>query len=190
MKTTTESLEELFNKSQRLNKTLATINHVYSALVKSQTEHELYGKVCESVTSQNDFSLAWIGIPINDDNKSVEVFASAGNAILYLDGIKVSWGDNPYGNGPVGRAIRTGKIQFNNNRLYSRQFSPWRDRAKEFKLQAVFSLPIKFSTGQVIAALTVYSEQANAFYKDELELLDQLCSDLGYCVESLRKRTA
>lgn len=190
METTTESFEDLFNKVQRLNWTLAVIVRVYSVLVHSQTEHELYGGLCDSVTTQNGVSLAWVGIPIDDDKKSVEVLARAGKASSYLDGINVSWGDNKNGNGPAGRAIRTGKIQFFNNMLFSRQFAPWMERAKKYNLQSSFSLPIKLSTGQVVATLTVYSEQANAFYNDELKLLDQISTDLGYGVETLRARFA
>ena len=102
----------------------------------------------------------------------------------------MSWGDNKTGNGPAGRAIRTGKIQFFNNLMFSRQFAPWMERAKKYNLQSSFSLPIKLSTGQVVATLTVYSEQANAFYNDELRLLNQISTDLGYGVESLRARSA
>lgn len=188
MKSTIESVEDQLHKVQRLNRTFAVINMAYSALVHSQSEQELYRKVCETVTSQNGFPLAWIGIPIIDDKKSVEVFICAGKASGYIEGIKVSWGDNPIGNGPAGRAIRIGKIQFFNNMLSSRRFAPWIDRAKAYNLQSSFSLPIKLSTGQVVAALMVYSNEAYAFYQDELELLDQLCKDLGYCVEALRTK--
>ena len=186
--TTAESFEALFNKVERFNWTFSVIVKVYSVLVHSKTELELYSGLCNSMTSQNGFSLAWIGVPIDDDKKSVEILASAGNARSYLDGIRVSWGDNKNGNGPAGRAIRTGKIQFFNNMLNSRLFAPWMERAKELNLQSSFSLPIKLSTGQVVATLTVYSEQAHAFYKDELKLLDQLNADLGYCIESLRSQ--
>jgi GAF domain-containing protein len=188
MKSTIESDGGPFHKMQRLNRTLAVLNKAYSVLVHSQTEKELYRRICESVTSQDGFSLAWIGISINDEMKSVEVFTSAGKASSYIEGIKVSWGDNPIGNGPAGRAFRTGKVQFFNNMLSSRRFAPWIERAKAYNLQSAFSLPIKLSTGQVVAALMVYSDQAFAFYQDELELLDQFCSDLGYCVETLRNK--
>jgi len=183
-----ESIEDKFLKVQRLNWTLALIVKAYSILVHSKTELELYDGLCESLTSHKGLSLAWVGIPINDDRKSVKVVASSGKSVSYLDEIWVSWGDNKNGNGPAGLAIRTGKIQFFNNHLLSRQFAPWMKRAKEFKLQSSFSLPIKLATGQVIATLTVYSEQANAFYNDELNLLSLLSTDLGYGIESLRTR--
>lgn len=111
----TEPLEDLLNKSQRLNRALAVINHAYSVLLHSKTEQELYRKICESVTTQNGFPLAWIGVAVEGDMKAVDVFTSAGKASAYIEGIKVSWGDNPNGNGPAGRAFRTGKVQFFNN---------------------------------------------------------------------------
>jgi hypothetical protein len=184
----TEPLEDLLNKSQRLNRALAVINHAYSVLLHSKTEQELYRKICESVTTQNGFPLAWIGVAVEGDMKAVDVFTSAGKASAYIEGIKVSWGDNPNGNGPAGRAFRTGKVQFFNNMLSSRRFAPWIERAKAYNLQSSFSLPIKLSTGKVVAALMVYSDQTYAFYKDELDLLDQFCTDLGYCVEILRTK--
>jgi len=184
----TEPLEDLINKTQRLNRALSVINQAYSVLLHSQTEQELYREICESVTTQNGFPLAWIGVAVDNDKKSVDVFTSAGKASAYIAGIKVSWGDNPNGNGPAGRAFRTGKVQFFNNMLHSRRFAPWIERAKAYNLQSSFSLPIKLSTGQVVATLMVYSDQKYAFYKDELDLLDQFCADLGYCVEKLRAK--
>jgi putative methionine-R-sulfoxide reductase with GAF domain len=174
------------SKGQRFNRTLVAINDAYSVFDRARTEQELYSLICEALTSQNEFSLAWVGIPINDEKKSVEVCVCAGSAVPYLDEITVSWGDNPYGNGPVGRAFRTGKIQLVNNRLDSRHFSPWMTRANEFKLQSVFSLPLKNSSGQVVAVVTVYSEQPHSFYNDELVLLEKFCADLCSRVASLR----
>ncbi|OIQ73121.1 cyclic di-GMP phosphodiesterase response regulator RpfG [mine drainage metagenome] len=166
------------------------ISKVNSVLVHAQTEHELYVGACKAVTSQEGFPLAWVGIPLGDGNQSVEVFACAGNAVAYLDGIEVSWGDNVLGHGPTGQAIRSGQVQFNNNMLSSPQYAPWVERASRFNLQSSFSLPIKLSTGQVVAAFMVYSVMPDAFGKEELSLLDRLSADLGYGVESLRTRVA
>jgi hypothetical protein len=187
---TTGSSEDLFNKVQRLNWTLAVIVKVYSALVHAATEYELYGGLCDSVTEQKGVALAWIGVPVDDANKTLQVTARAGEAGSYLDGISVSWGNNKNGDGPAGRAIRTGKVQFFNNLQISRQFAPWMERAKKYHLQSAFSLPITLATGEVVATLTVYSDMANAFYNDELKLLEQISTDLGYGVGSLRARFA
>jgi GAF domain-containing protein len=188
MKSMTEPTETPLHKVQRLNRTFAVLNKAYSALLRAKTEHELYISVCAAVASQDGFPLAWVGLANDDEEKSVDVFTSAGEASAYIEGIKVSWADQPNGNGPAGRAIRIGKIQFFNNMLSTRRFAPWTERAKAYNLQSSFSLPIKLSTGKVVGALMVYSEEANSFYQDELNLLDQFCADLGYRVETLRSK--
>lgn len=182
--------ETLLDQVQRLNWTLSVITRSNSVLVHAQDEFSLYKGVCEAITAAEGFPLAWIGIPKDDEKKTVEVFAAAGTATKYLDGIKVSWGECPEGNGPSGRAIRLGKIQFNNNMLASPFYLPWAERAKRYNLQSSFSLPIKLSSGQVVAALMVYSERPDAFGEQELELLGHLSADLGYGVESLRTKAS
>lgn len=182
--------DTLLHQVQRLNWTLNVISRSNSVLVHAQDEWSLYKGVCESITSAEGFPLAWVGIPRLDEQKSIEVFASAGSATAYLDGIVVSWGTSSEGNGPSGRAIRTGEIQFNNNMLLSPQFLPWVERAKKHNLQSSFALPITLSSGEIVAALMVYSEFPDAFGDAELKLLGQLSADLGYGVESLRTRAA
>jgi putative nucleotidyltransferase with HDIG domain len=184
------SHESLLHQVQRLNWTLNVISRSNSVLVHAQDELSLYKGVCESITSEAGFPLAWVGIPRQDQQQSVEVFASAGSAVAYLEGIVVSWGPSPEGNGPSGRAIRSGQIQFNNNMLLSPQYLPWVERAKKYNLQSSFALPITLSTGEIVAALMVYSEVPDAFGDAELKLLGQLSADLGYGVESLRTRAA
>jgi putative nucleotidyltransferase with HDIG domain len=180
----------LLHQVQRLNWTLNVISRSNSVLVHAKDEWSLYKGVCESITSEEGFPLAWVGIPRHDEQQSVEVFASAGSATAYLDGIVVSWGASPEGNGPSGRAIRSGQIQFNNNMLLSPQYLPWAERAKLYNLQSSFALPITLSTGEIVAALMVYSEIPDAFGDAELRLLGELSADLGYGVESLRTRAA
>jgi putative nucleotidyltransferase with HDIG domain len=178
------------NQVHRLNWTLGVITRCNRVLVHAQDEFALYKGVCEAITSDKRYPLAWVGIPRKDEFKSVEVFASAGTASAYLDGIVVSWGDCPEGGGPSGRAVRSGQIQYNNNMLLSAEFTPWVEKAKKHNLQSSFSLPITLSTGQVVAALMVYSEIPDAFGEEELKLLGQLSADLGYGVESLRIKAA
>ena len=100
---------DLVSEVERLNWTLAAISKVNRVLVRARSERELFAGACEAVTFQDLFALAWIGIPKQDEAKSIEVHVSAGSARGYLDGFQSSWADTPLGNGPSGRAIRTGQ---------------------------------------------------------------------------------
>jgi PAS domain S-box-containing protein len=181
---------DLVSEVERLNWTLAAISKVNRVLVRARSERELFAGACEAVTFQDLFALAWIGIPKQDEAKSIEVHVSAGSARGYLDGFQSSWADTPLGNGPSGRAIRTGQIQCNNHMLSTAEFLPWLERATRWNLQSSFSLPIKLSTGEVVACLQVYSHAPAAFGERELDLLTQLGEDLGFGVEALRTREA
>ena len=181
---------DLVSEVERLNWTLAAISKVNRVLVRARSEHELFAGACEAVTLQDLFALAWIGIPRRDEAKSIDIRVSAGSARGYLEGFQSSWGDSPLGNGPSGRAIRTGQIQCTNHMLSTPQFLPWLERATRWNLQSSFSLPIKLSTGEVVACLQVYSHSPEAFGERELDLLTQLGEDLGFGVEALRTREA
>lgn len=181
---------DLTSEIERLNWTVAAISKVNRVLVRATSERELFVGACEAITFQDLFALAWIGIPLHDEKKTVERFVSAGSALGYLDGLELTWADNELGGGPTGRAIRTGLIQCNNNMLSSAQFRPWRERAARWNLQSSFSLPIKLSNGEVAASLQVYSHAPDAFGDRELDLLTQLGDDLGFGIDALRTRTA
>ncbi|MET0377757.1 MAG: PAS domain-containing protein [Spongiibacteraceae bacterium] len=182
--------DDLLKEVRRLNWTLAAISKVNTVLVRAKTEAEIFTGACEAATFQNEFSLAWVGVPRHDEKKSLAIHARAGTAVGYLEGIDISWGDNVMGNGPTGLAIRTGRIQCNNNMLASAQFAPWLERARHWNMQSSFALPIKLPDGKVVAALMVYSNMPNAFGERELELLTQLGDDLGFGIDVLRTRGA
>lgn len=169
---------------------LATISNVHRALVSAATEDALYASVCEALTVDTPFALVSIAIACDDPGRTVYTIASAGRAKGYADGLSVSWGDGPYGNGPVGRAIRTGEIQFNDNLMADDRFAPWRDRAQAFGLRSSFVLPVHLPGGALAVLLSVYSERIAAVDRDQLGHFRLLGGDLGVCIEILRTRAA
>lgn len=185
-----ESSDGSVREIERLNWTLAAITNVSRVLVRAKTERELFSGACKALTRQGFFALAWVGVPKQDDFRSVEIFATAGKARDYLEDFKISWGEGPYGDGPTGRAIRSGSIQVTNNINENVQFRPWQQKAAQFGLHSSFVLPIKLPTGAMVCVLSAYSERTEAFGKRELRLFEQLGEDLGFGVDVLRTRAA
>lgn len=186
----TESSERSFTEIERLNWTLAAITNVNRVLVRAKSERKLFSGACRALTRQGFFALAWVGVPKNDEFRSVEIFATAGRARDYLEDFKISWGEGPYGDGPTGRAIKSGSLQVNNNINDSVQFRPWQQKAAQFGLQSSFVLPVKLPNGALVCVLTAYSERADAFGRREIKLFEQLGEDLGFGVDVLRTRAA
>ncbi|MCX7058143.1 MAG: GAF domain-containing protein, partial [Proteobacteria bacterium] len=181
---------ELLLQLERSNWMLAAISKVHSAMIRARTEQQLYVGACEALTLQGAFELAWIGVPEHDEKISIKVRAKCGRAVAYLDGIDISWAAGALGDGPTGRAARSGQLQSVEDLMASADFEPWRLRAAKFQLHSAFALPIKLADGTVAAVLSIYSNLVAAFSPSEEQLLIRFAEDIGYGVESLRVRAA
>jgi PAS domain S-box-containing protein len=176
--------------AERLNWVLTAITHAHRALVRATSEEQLYRTVCEALSTATPFALATVCVAEPPPERAVRIVAAAGKAIDYTTGLVFTWDDSPLGNGPVGRAVRTGEVQFNDDLTADARFGPWRARALEFGLRSSFVLPICLPGGALAALLSVYSEHTTAVDAQQLEQFRRLGEDLGVCIEMLRTRGA
>jgi PAS domain S-box-containing protein len=176
-------------KMRRLNWALSALSRGNAALVHAETIQELYDTACDAITDQDAYALAWIGMPQHDAERSVEIVAQAGSGSGYLDGLKVSWGDNPLGQGPVGRAIRGNTTIVYNDMLHEPGFKPWAERARRHDLASVITVPLR-SRGELNGVLAVYANVTDAFGPEEMRLFEELADDIGFGLDSRRTRAA
>lgn len=174
----------------RLNWVLAAINNAHRALVRAASEQALYAAVCEALTTATPFTLATVSVAEEEPACAVRIVAAAGKETRYVEGLNVTWGEGPLGNGPAGRAIRTGEVQFNDDLLADERFNPWRERALAHGFRSSFVLPVRLPGGAVAVLLSVYSERPAAVDPEQLEHFRLLGDDLGVCIEVLRSRVA
>jgi signal transduction histidine kinase len=92
-------------------------------------EQELLHEVCSAVVEVGGYRLAWVGYAKHDECKTVRRVAAAGYEDIYLASAAISWADTERGRGPVGTAIRTGKICITRDILTDPRFRLWRDEA-------------------------------------------------------------
>lgn len=170
---------------QRHNWALRALSESNKAVVYARSEAAMLRGVCEAVVNSDAYLLAWIGWGEQDVAKTIRIAASAGNASSYLDGLQVSWGDGANGQGPTGTCIRTGRTVLNRGAQHNPDFSPWKDRAASLGIRASVAIPILIE-GRVVAALMVYSNDENAFDSEEVGLFEDLVSNLGFGLASLR----
>lgn len=64
---------------------------------------------------------------------------------------------SPAGNGPAGRAWRSGQIQINNSFATERPLHPWRAEAKRHGFRSSVAVPLLDQSGQAFAILSLYS---------------------------------
>ncbi len=169
------------------NWALSAFSTAALALGRAQSAEGLLQSICEAVTRESAYLLAWIGIPEEGPEKKVRVAAAAGSAVGYLDGIQISWSeDAPEGRGPTGTCIRTGKTQIIEDFEQSAFFAPWRERARQAGVRSNVAVPFSIE-GDRRGALTVYSAHPNAFETDAIEVFENLTHELAYGVHALEE---
>ena len=162
----------------RLNRALRVLSACNRAVTASRDEAELLQEVCRIVFEVGGYGAVWVSYAEHDPGRSVRPVAHAGGIGSYLESLKLTWADAPRGRGPTGTAIRTGQPIASQEIQADPHFLPWRDAALAEGYRAVSAMPLLID-GTPIGALTVCAAEADAFDRQELELLQQTASDLA-----------
>lgn len=171
----------------RVTRALRVLSACNQALVRSSSEEHLFQDVCDALTSDGGYPMAWIGFADNDAEKSVRRIASAGRGLGYVNGLRVSWSEGPLGDGPVGRCIRSNRMTICS--IADPALAPWRDRFTEYNLKSVVAFPL-VCEGVVFGSLAIYAAEEDAFHAEETRLLAELAGDVSYGVQTRRRRLA
>jgi len=164
---------------------LTTLSQANRTLTRATDENVLLQSMCQTVVDSGTYLFAWYGRPVDDPEQTVQRVASAGEHRGYLDEISISWGDNPLGHGPTGRAIRTGQTQVANDLGPDESFSPWREAATSRGIHSSITLPVLVD-GTLDGVFMVYAAETGAFDAHAQDLLEDLAADLGYGLHRLR----
>ena len=169
---------------RRRNRTLKVIRRCNEALVHASGEQQLLDDMCKILVEDGGYALAWVGYLRHDADKTVSPVAGYGQ-IGYLDDLKISWGDDLYGQGPLGTAARSGQPVIVNDVLRNPASLPWREKY----LKHGFRSGVAFNLGREVPAvgmLLVYSNAPNRLTPEEVSLLSDLSNDIAYGIKSIR----
>ena len=152
------------------------------AISRISDRHELLQAVCEAALTEGHLSMAWIGLV--DGTGLVRPEAWAGVERGYLERVQVSVdGTVPEGQGPTGRAARTGQPQLCMDIAADPTMAPWREEAirRGFRSSAAFALR---TGGRIVGTFNVYARVANAFDEAEVALLAAVAEDLSFALDA------
>ncbi len=153
---------------------------------RAHNADELTLTLCRILVEEGGYVMAWVGIVEHDEAKSMSVLASYGDSHGYLEGIKVGWGDDAVGGGPSGNAVRTGKVQINQDFLANPNMEPWRDQAIKSGFQSSIGLPLRDGT-TVFGVLSAYASEPDSFSSPETNLLDEIANDCAVRLIEFRR---
>jgi PAS domain S-box-containing protein/putative nucleotidyltransferase with HDIG domain len=184
-------MTELVDREHQLsvkNWALSAFSAAALALGRAQSADGLLQSICEAITRESLYALAWVGIAEDDPGKKVRFAGAAGSAVGYLDGLQVSWSeDNPMGQGPTGICIRTNKITIIEDSEVSEFFAPWRERARQFGIRSSVAIPFSIDDDRR-GVLMVYSSHPNAFEPDAIEVFENLAREFVYGIHALEQK--
>ena len=162
----------------RVNRALATLTRATEALIRSTDEQQLLSEICRIVVEVGGYAFAWVGYLQHDEDRSIWPVAQFRDDD-YLTHARTSWGVGENGQGPAGRAIRTGMPQVDQFAGRKGAASRWRKAAARRGFQTHLALPLQVE-GRTIGVINLYSSDAAAFDDDELSLMANLAHNLAY----------
>jgi PAS domain S-box-containing protein len=161
------------------SRALRTISAGSRVLMRVDNVHELLRQMCQVAVEEGGYLLAWYGKRMDDDVKSVKVFASSIGHESYLEGLEIHWSDDDFGHGPTGRAMRSGQTSTSSDIDTDISFAPWRDNARRHGFRSAAAIPVMVN-GQVDGTWQVYAMEPGAFTPDVLTVLEDLALEIGY----------
>ena len=153
-----------------------------------KTETGLLNLICRAFVEVGDYEIAWVGLPLHDATKSVQIAALATRQNHPVIDFKVSWADDEQGNGPSGRALRTGKSQVSHDYLVDPSVAPWRELAESYGFQSSAAFPL-VSQGKTIGVISVYAREPNSFDEPEVRVLELIAHDCAISLSEIRSPT-
>ncbi|RIH81218.1 putative signaling protein [Calidithermus terrae] len=159
------------------------LSRVADLLIQAEEEAPFLAGVCRLLVEAG-YGLAWVGWA--RPGAAVERVAAAG-ATAYLEGLEVTWGEGPAGQGPSGQALRTGRPALMRLIRDDPAYAPWRERALAHGFESSLGLPVE-AGGRALGVLSLYAPEPGAFSAEELGLLERLAALVGRRVEFLRQR--
>lgn len=174
---------------ERGNRALRLLSGVNEVLIRAENEATLLQQVCEQAVEIGGNRMAWVGLAEDDALRTVRPVAHAGYEAGYLAASQFSWGDNPYGRGPIGVAIRTRRATCFTDLQANPRFAPWREEALKRGYASLIALPL-MNDGQALGVMVLYSAERYTYTAEEVTLLTALADDLAYGMNALRTQQA
>jgi len=166
----------------------AAVREISEAVVEQSTREAIEEAVCRRLANSESYELAWVG-ELTPGEEEVVPRTGAG-AEGYLDDITLSVDpDRPAGQGPTGRAFRTGEMQVVSDVRTDPDYEPWRERARESGFRSAAAIPITYQES-VYGVLNVYADRAGAFEGEERAAVGGIGEVIGHAINAIERRRA
>ena len=169
------------------NRALKLYSECNKIIVHGKNEPDILNKICRVIVEQGNYRFAWIGFAGRDKEKTVHPVARYGLEDGYLDNLKITWANTPFGQSPSGKSIRENKPVISRQISSDPNFSPWKGEAQKRGYLSNLALPLSFEN-RAFGALSIYASKEDAFSAEETTLLGELTNDLAHGIMAIRSQ--
>ena len=182
------TLERQREQLAALNNLNAVVRDVTDAVIDQSTREEIERTVCEALAALDSYAFAWIG-EVDGASGTIRPLAAAG-IDGYLDDVTVSIDpDDPTGEGPTGRAVRTRTTQVSHDVHDDPEYGSWRDHAVEHGIRSSAAIPIRHEE-TFYGVLNVYADRSHAFVGEDREMVEQIGEVVGHAISAVERKRA
>lgn len=174
------------SRARRLERFRHVIRRTERALVRADSIDDVEEAVCDVFAEADPYVFAWIG-EVDENVDVVRPRAWAGVEEGYLDEIVISTRDEPLGEGPTGKAVRTREVQVMQNILEDPDYEPWREAARERGYRSSAAIPL-LQDGEMRGVLNLYADRPEAFGEEEIEMLEDLGEAIAFVLGQAEDR--
>ena len=187
----------------RANRALRALSACSQAVTRAVSEAALIETICKIVVESGQYRSAWVSFAESGPQQRLRMVAEAGIGADDLHHAIMSWGDNPYGQGPSGIAVRENRPVVLADVVRAPSYAPWRRLAVNYGYDVCVALPLAYQNranlenranatdrpGAVFGTLTICGTAAHGPIEGaELDFLVELASQLAAGIEMRRER--
>lgn len=175
--TAIKEAEQAAYKSRRLYEFIGSCNDL---ILRAKTPEAIYSEICKIAVTKGNFLFGWVGIP-NEALELIEPKYQWNEEQDYVRNIKVSTLDDAFGQGPTGRAYRSGKYYYCNDIANDPVMATWASRALERGFRSSIALPVKAGE-KVVSLVTLYASRPFFFTDEEIQLLLRVAENISFAI--------
>ncbi len=167
----------------------AALSQCNQAIVRSNTQEELFELICQDAVSFGKMRMAWIGLA-DEEAKMIKVVAYAGDGSDYLNDLNISIDpSSEFAHGPTGTAFREDRPFWCQDFANDPATKKWHHKGAQFGWASSAAIPLH-RNGVPCAIFTFYSDEINGFDKDAQKLLLEMGADIDYALDNFDRNTA
>jgi len=174
-------------REQTLNRAMKFLSKSNWIMLHFESEQELFDQICHLSIDVGNYALAWIGITEGTTDKYLRPVAYRGRENGFIENYTDILSSTESSISPANLALRSGNRVISQNILHDKEMTPWHLLAKAHGFNASLSLPLIVDQ-EVFGVLTIYSEGINAFNDEEVNVLEELASNLSFGIKNLKVR--